>query len=123
MRPLPITQLPAAPSFVRGLSLIRGVAVPVVDLGALLEAPGPEDPTRFIAIRLNERRVALAVERVLGIRQVPGRLNSLPPLLAAASAEAVSAIGAHDAELLLVLRAARLVPDTVWREVDAASAG
>jgi purine-binding chemotaxis protein CheW len=119
MRPLPVTPLAGAPAFVQGLSVIRGTPVPVVDLGALLSGSDPAKPTRFVTLRLDGRCVALAVEGVLGIRELPGTLSSLPPLLADASAEAVSALGILDAELVLVLEAARLVPDSVGKERDA----
>jgi purine-binding chemotaxis protein CheW len=119
MRPLPTEALAGVPPFVRGLSLIRGRPVPVVDLGALVSASEPANPTRFVTLRLGDRRVALAVESVLGIRALPDALSGLPPLLADAAAEAVSAVGALDAELLLVLETARLVPDSFWLELDA----
>jgi purine-binding chemotaxis protein CheW len=119
MRPLAVAPLAGVPAFVRGLSVIRGRPVPVVDLGALLSSSEPSKPTRFVTLRLDVRRVALAVEAVLGIQELPGTLSSLPPLLAEASAEAVSAVGTLDAELILVLEAGRLVPDTVWTGLDA----
>jgi chemotaxis signal transduction protein len=37
MRPLPIQPVAGTPSFVRGVSVIRGTPTPVVDLKALLE--------------------------------------------------------------------------------------
>ena len=113
MRPLPITPLAGAPPFVRGLSVIRGVPVPVVDLGALLSGSEPASPMRFVTLRLEDRCVALAVEGVLGIQELPGTLRSLPPLLAEASAEALSSVGTLDAELLLVLETARLMVDPI----------
>jgi len=114
MRPLPVTPVSGAAPFVAGLSVIRGAPVPVVDLGALLSRSEPPSPTRFATLRLEGRRVALALEAILGVRDLPGTLAPLPPLLADASSEAVSAIGRLDAELLLVLEAARIVPDSVW---------
>jgi purine-binding chemotaxis protein CheW len=111
MRPLPVSPLAGAPPFVCGLSVIRGLPGPVVDLGALLSGSEPASPTRFVTLRLEDRRVALAVEAVLGIQELPDTLGSLPKLLAEASAEAVSAVGTLDAELLLVLEAARLMVD------------
>src|SRR6266849_4746571 len=68
MRPLPIEAWSGAPDGVRGLSVIRGAPVPVVDLGRLLGASSNCLSTRFVAIRVRERQVALAVEAVLGIR-------------------------------------------------------
>jgi purine-binding chemotaxis protein CheW len=42
MRPLPVEPISDVPLFVQGVSIIRGIPTPVVDLGALLGAPnGP----------------------------------------------------------------------------------
>jgi purine-binding chemotaxis protein CheW len=120
MRPLPITPFPGTPSFVRGVARIRGVAVPVIDLGVLLGSPEPARPTRFITLRLADHRVALAVEEVLGLRQLLAEIHpELPPLLAHADQEAVAAIGMLDAELLLSLEASRIVPESLWSLLDA----
>jgi purine-binding chemotaxis protein CheW len=120
MRPLPAAPFPGAPAFVLGVARIRGAAVPVVDLGALLGCAEPPEPTRFLSLKLEGRRVALAVEAVLGLRQLaPEVLSQLPPLLARAGHEAVAAIGTLDAELLLSLEAARIVPDRLWALLDA----
>ncbi len=74
-------------------------------------------------LRLGERRVALAVEEVLGVRALPGAtLHRLPPLLSEASRDAVSAIGALDDALLLALDTGRLVPQAVWDAVVAGDA-
>jgi len=70
MRPLPIEPLANAPAFVRGLSIIRGAPVPVVDLGALLNTPSSRPPPRFVTVRAGERRVALAVDGILGLRDI-----------------------------------------------------
>lgn len=119
MRPLPVTPVAGAPAFVRGVSFIRGAPVPVVDVGALLGAPEPPDATRFVSLRVGDRRVALALEEVLGFRKLASEsLSALPPLLRGASEEAVSAVAVLDAELLLVLEAARLVPESLWSALD-----
>ena len=119
MRPLPITPLAAMPIFILGLSLIRGATTPVVDVGAVLGAEDAPKTTRFITLHMNERCVALAVESVLGVREIsPDSLQQLPPLLRDASVEVVSSIGMLDAEFLLVLRATRLLTEAVENTLD-----
>lgn len=114
LRPLPVQPLAGAPAFVRGLSIIRGAPVPVVDLGALL-AGKPCRGTRLVMIRAGERRIALAVDAVLGIREIAGPVwNDLPPLVRDACPEAVEAIGVLDQEALLALKTGTLLPDAVW---------
>jgi purine-binding chemotaxis protein CheW len=120
MRPLLIEPLSAMPRFVSGLSIIRGLPVPVVDAGVLLGTTDCPAPTRFVTLAIEGRHVALAVEAVIGIRQLPAAsLGELPPLLREASAEAIAAVGALDASLLVVLRAAHIVPDAVWNVLSA----
>jgi chemotaxis signal transduction protein len=68
----------------------------------------------MVVIRVGARLVALSVGTVVGIRSFGTETTqALPPLLREATSEAVSAIGILDAELLLFLGAARLVPETV----------
>ncbi len=120
MRPMPVTGLAGLPSFVRGMSVIRGTAVPVVDAGILLGSNEPPEPTRFIALKIDDKRVALAVEQVIGIRGLDAiALQDLPPLLRTANADLVAAVGMLDGELLLVLQTARIVPESVWQTLEA----
>jgi purine-binding chemotaxis protein CheW len=119
MRPLPLLTLPSTPPFVLGVSRIRGAAVPVVDVGALLGAAEPAAASRFVTVRAGDRRVALAVEAVLGIRDLPpSSRDDLPPLLGTDQEGVAAAVGALDAELLVVLRTARTMPEPVWRALE-----
>jgi len=123
MRPLPLERLGGAPHFVLGLSVIRGESVPVVHLGALLgESVGRGESGRFTTLDVEGRAVALAVARVIGVAELdPRTLSSMPPLLGGAAGDVVEALGLHDAALLLVLRAARLVPDNAALGAEAPS--
>lgn len=117
MRPLPVEPVASPPVFVRGLSVIRGEPVPVIDLSLLLGGATVE-PTRLVLIALGARKIALAVEAVRGVRPAdPARTKDLPPLLRDASGEAIAAIGTLDAELLLVLQSGRLVPESVLKRI------
>jgi purine-binding chemotaxis protein CheW len=114
MRPLPTATVAGSPHFVRGLAVIRGDPVPVIDAARLLGAQDAQ-AERFVTITAGGRRVALAVDSVLGVRAVPAdSLQQLPPLLHEAGADVVASIGLLDAELLLVLHSTRLLPDDVW---------
>jgi purine-binding chemotaxis protein CheW len=118
MRPLEVEPIAGVPSFVRGLAVIRGVPTPVVDAASLVGG-GASRATRFVTVRTGTRCVALAVESVVGIAQIPAAsLAALPQLLEDA-ADVVAAVGTLDSELLLVLRASRLVPDRVWATIQA----
>jgi purine-binding chemotaxis protein CheW len=122
MRPLAVQPLAGSPPFVRGLAVIRGAPLPVVDAAMLL---GGSDgaATRFVTLKTGSRHVALAVGEVVGVRALPAaELHALPPLAGEMAAEAVAAIGAADEALLVVLRSARLVPDATWAALERAGA-
>jgi purine-binding chemotaxis protein CheW len=124
MRPLPLERLTSPPPFVRGLAIIRGAPVPVVDVGALLGASEPARPTRFVTIRTGARSLALSVEEVVGIREISAtRLVDLPPLLREASQGVLDALGVLDAELLVVLDAVRAIPASDWASIARADEG
>ena len=116
MRPLPIEPFASMPAFVLGVAVIRGRPTPVVDAGALVGAPA-ERPTRFVTIKTGARTCALAVDSVIGIGDLAtGSLEALPALLDRSNG-AVSAIGAVDAELLVVLESMRIVPAAAWEAI------
>jgi len=119
MRPLPIAPLAEMPRFVRGVAVVRGVPIPVIDAATLLGAISFRQPGRFVALRSNARSAALAVESVLGVRDLStASIHALPPLLRDASGDIMSTIGTLDAELLFVLQAARVCPESVWQALD-----
>jgi purine-binding chemotaxis protein CheW len=114
MRPLPVEPMPGAPPFVTGLSLVRGTPTPVIDLAAWMGISSTP-PTRFVSVVAGARHVALAVTAVTGVRPLdPEQLQAVPPLVREAAAEHVQLVGTLDADLLLVLSAARLLPDDTW---------
>jgi purine-binding chemotaxis protein CheW len=119
MRPLPVEPISAVPSFVQGISIIRGIPTPVVDLGALLGMPNVA-ADRFVTLRLGGRQVALSVDSVLGVREFDlSKIGELPPLLQGASRDVIEAMGTLDQQLLMVLRAGWELPDEVWQTLTA----
>lgn len=117
MRPLPVEPFAGAPSFVLGVSIVRGVPTPVVDLASIFGTSGSV-PGRFVTLRLGDRQVALSVDAVLGIRDLDGaKVQALPPLLQEASKDLIEAIGTLDAQILMVLRAGWELPNEVWQNL------
>ena len=110
LRALPTEPVVGALPFVRGLSIIRGAATPVLDLGQLLGGPPGGPGGRWVVLRVGTRRVAVMVESVERVAQLERTtLKALPPLLQGASSAAMQAVGELDRELLLVLDASRLL--------------
>jgi purine-binding chemotaxis protein CheW len=122
MRPLRVEPIGRsgddALAMVDGLAMIRGAPVPVIDARRLLGLP-PGHATRFVVVRAAERRIALAVDAVIDVRRIElDTLARLPPLLGGASRDCISAIGAREAGLLVVLDSARVLPEGSWRAIE-----
>jgi len=118
MRPLPVEAITGAPTMVKGAAFIRGEPLPVLDLAALWQDE-TEPPRRFITVKAGERHLALAVTSVEGLRYLPaGVIGEIPPLLRDARANAIAAIGTLDSDLLMVLNASHIVPESVWAAIQ-----
>lgn len=108
MRPCRVDRVEAAPAYLTGVGVIRGETVPVLDAALLLGAEA-SPVTRFVVLRVGERRVALAVGEVVGTRALELEdLGELPPLLSG-SRELVARLGVLDGKLLEVLESGRLL--------------
>lgn len=93
-----------------GVATIRGETVPVVSLGRLLSGEDATGEDRLVLLGLGDRRVALGVSSVLGVRSLPSStLRELPPLLGDERSAFVDRLGRLDGELLLILRAGKLL--------------
>jgi purine-binding chemotaxis protein CheW len=121
MRPLPTAPLAGVSPFVMGVAIFRGAPTPVIDASKLLDGDRLTKAGRFLAIRIGERAALLAVDDVLGVRDMsPESIRDLPPLLHRPDVEALDGIGTLDGDLLVVLAAARSVPDAVWASLERA---
>jgi len=108
------------PQSLLGLCIIRGAPLPVVDAGLLLNGCNSR-ARRLVTIGIADRTIALAVEQVIGIRSIdPEAMATLPPLLQNAAGDAVEAIRGLDGELLLLLDAARIIPEALLDKLSAA---
>lgn len=115
MRLMPVNVIDHAPSFVRGVSIIRGEPVIVIDGASLLGLPSGDPADRLVVMRVGERLVAFAVTSVVGVRSLSYDLvRDLPPLLQLSELDAVTELGRLDGELLVVLGAAHLLDLEAW---------
>lgn len=113
MRMQPAEKLADAPAIVRGVAVIRGAPVPLLDLGMLL-GQARTSPTRIVTVRTGSRVLGLAVAEVRGVRGDDELGPRAPvPLLSQAAADSVAAIGTLDGEALLFLEKLRVLADKV----------
>jgi purine-binding chemotaxis protein CheW len=122
MRPLETRALAGTPAFVRGITVLRGVPTPVIDVSRLLGG-GPAEADRYLAVRTERGAIALATGEIVGIRIVEAEpTGGHPALLGGGSTRMVAGVGTLGAEPLLLLQSLRAVPDEVW-EAAAVNSG
>lgn len=110
---LPVEPLAGAPAFLRGIAVIRGAPVPVLDLGRLL-GQARATPARIVTVQAGGRILGLAVAEVLDVRREDEvGSHGAVPLLREAAQEVVSTIGSLDSEALLFLEELRVLAGKV----------
>ncbi|XVU21940.1 chemotaxis protein CheW [Actinoplanes sp. CA-054009] len=120
MRPLETRPLAGTPSFVRGISVLRGVPTPVIDVSRLLGG-GSAEPERYIAVSTDRGAVAFGTGAVLGVSNVEAEPSGgHPALLGGGNSRLVAGVGTLGTEPLLLLQSMRAVPDDVWEAAAAA---
>lgn len=118
MRELECVPCAGAPSWVRGASVIRGAAIPVVDLAALLGGERSGERGRFVTVRSKPSRVALLVDDVVGVRALSTTTDAKRlPLLASADRRLTEELATLDGALLSILDVSDVVPDEVHRAI------
>jgi purine-binding chemotaxis protein CheW len=121
LRSPPIMAIAGTPGWVRGVAVIRGATVAVVDLGILLgSGAGAREQPRVITLRVGSRIVGLAVDSIVGVREFErSLLSDVPPMLRHAHAEVLTAIGMLDRELLMVLDGSRIITELELEGLEA----
>jgi purine-binding chemotaxis protein CheW len=116
----PITRLPAAPPFLRGVVTHRGEILPVLDLGELLlqRSVEPRPGARAALVHADPWRVAVVVDAIDGLMPVKRR-HLLPPPPGHGAADMLQAVAADDEGEVAVLDLARLVAAARARSVPA----
>lgn len=121
-RPLPIEEFSSFPSFVLGLSIIRGIQTPVVRLSLIIEGDKnisyKGNKKIWILIKNVEKRIAIEVDSIVGIFELPYEsFQSVPTLLEHAYSDSITACGILDNQLLLLLQTTRFIPEDVWEKI------
>ncbi|MBI5440893.1 MAG: purine-binding chemotaxis protein CheW [Deltaproteobacteria bacterium] len=109
--PRPVTALPGAPAFVRGLVSLRGTMLPVIDMAARLRLSEsqPLRTSRIVVLRDGEERMGFWVDRVMGVIRFAGDEVESTEFAASVDSEFLRGIG-YDRKgtLVAVLSGARL---------------
>jgi purine-binding chemotaxis protein CheW len=106
IRHQPITPVPRAPSFVKGVINLRGRIIPVADLRARFGMPEvePTKETRIVVAESSSTRVGLIVDSVSEVLLVPAdAVEPTPGVATGADAEYLRGIAKLGGRLVLLL--------------------
>ncbi len=102
----PITRVPRAPSFLKGIINLHGQAVPIIDLCERLAFPSttPKHATRILFVELEDQVVGMLVDSVNGILRLAVDAIQPPTEMVGAFNGAYLIGMAHfDGQLMLIL--------------------
>lgn len=117
LRMVAVTSMPEAPPWVAGMINLHGRVIPVVDLrqrfGQPSKEPHPDD--RLLIVQTSERTMALMVDEVTEVLEVPAQQVE-PSAGLVPDARPLAAVIRRNGDLVLVLDAVQLLPPRGGRE-------
>lgn len=108
----PVTPVPETPSYIAGITNLRGTVLPVIDMRARLQKPEREAGQRccVIVVRFEEMLLGLVVDNVTDLVDIPADKITPPPQVGNNYAHVfVREIGILDGEMTLIIDTDRLV--------------
>ncbi|NMC13989.1 MAG: chemotaxis protein CheW [Chloroflexi bacterium] len=101
-----ITAVPHAPSYVEGVTNLRGAVLPVIDLRKRFNLP-PEDTTkdsRIIHIAIDNVKVGMIVDAVSEVLRVPEEaIEPTPPIITTVDSAFITGIAKLESKLIILL--------------------
>jgi purine-binding chemotaxis protein CheW len=103
-----ITRIPEAPSFIRGVSNLRGQIIPVIDLAKQFGLPPQEklpDSARIVVTEVNDQTVGMLVDAVPAVLRIPEQhLQPTPELIQTkVKKDYIKGVGRLDNKLIVLL--------------------
>lgn len=112
IRPIDITKVPRADSFMEGVINLRGTVIPIISLRARFGMPiRPFDKeTRIINMEIDKTVVGFIVDAIGHVHRFPASaVESAPAVAASVDAEYIEGIVNNDDRLLIILDVDKLV--------------
>ncbi|MFO1131492.1 MAG: chemotaxis protein CheW [Hyphomicrobiales bacterium] len=109
----PATAIPRAPGYIRGVINLRGVVLPIVDLGVRLGLPGTEPTARHVIIvaQVGDKAAGLLVDSVSDILSVDDSTIQPTPDVASGLARLfVRGVIAMDGRMISVITVDNVLP-------------
>jgi purine-binding chemotaxis protein CheW len=108
----PITELPQTPSYIIGVTNLRGSVLPVIDLRtrfALASQPETRD-TRIIIVAMDHIKVGMVVDGVSEVLRVPGEaIEALSPMVNSVNSAFLKGIARMENHLIILLEISKVL--------------
>lgn len=114
----PLVRLPHAPALIEGVVDLRGVVLPIVDLGRALGGAALRDPehARVAVLRVDDLVFGLRVSAAVDVLALPAaQVEGLPRLAAQAGYEAVRAVVRRSGEKPVLVLSLEALLERVYR--------
>lgn len=120
----PPIPLPRAPAYVQGMSDLRGVVIPIIDLGARLglKATSATATSVVIVVQIRERLAGLLVDGVSDLIDIdPGRLQATPETGSAGPGQVIRGIFEIHGRILGLIALETVIPADLGDTAELAS--
>jgi Chemotaxis signal transduction protein len=117
-----LTRIPNSPEFISGVTNLRGVIVPIVDLRVRFNLPNPsqDDSTVVIVLNLNERVVGIVVDGVADVLSVAAeQIKPTPDVASVLSGRYLLGLGVLDTRMIILVNIEMLLSREEMALVDA----
>ncbi|MBS4198977.1 chemotaxis protein CheW [Bacillus sp. FJAT-49732] len=116
---LHITRVPNVPPFIKGVTNLRGVIIPIIDLKRHFNLGDAEytDRTRIIIVSYKNMTVGMIVDEANDVLDIPESvIEPCPDVAGAAPAEFINGVANLDKRLLLLLNLENIINPLSFRD-------
>lgn len=108
---LPLTRVPNAPKFVKGVCNLRGSVIPVIDLKKRLDLPGKQDENaKIIIVNIGKQTVGMTIDAAADVVSINSQeVEPSPALVSGIDAEFIQGVAKISNRLLIILNLERIL--------------
>lgn len=119
--PVEITSVPNLPEFFEGLISLREEVIPIMDLAKRLNIPSSKkaDDKKYIVVDLQSKTIALVVDSVLEVLDLPSNMiENTPELMEKIERNFISGIGRWEENLIILLNVEKLFSSGELKQIE-----
>lgn len=114
-RELSLTKVPRTPDFMMGVTEMRGIMTPIIDLRERLNLGGVEitDQTRTLVVQVDDMQIGMLVDQATEVKDIPASfIKSAPKLVGEIKDTFLLGVATIEDELILLLDLEQIIQFT-----------